>query len=392
MILSEKLKLVKPSVTLEITALSKQLKAAGKDIIALSAGEPDFDTPEHIKQAGKQAIDDGQTKYTAVDGTPALKAAIQNKLLQENGLSYEMNEICASVGAKQACYNLCQAVLNEGDEAIIPAPYWVSYPDMVLLAGGQPKIISCGIEQNFKITAEQLEPQMSDKTKLLFLNSPSNPTGAIYSEQELLDIAAVLNKWPEVLIASDDIYEHIILNDKTFLNIANVAPELKDRTIVLNGVSKAYAMTGWRIGYAAGSAEIIAAMRKIQGQSTSNPCAIAQAAATAALSGDQQCIQDMLAAFKERHAYVYQALNALPGVECIYSEGAFYSFADIRGAINNKGFANDVEFARVLLEESNVAVVPGSGFGLDGYMRLSFASSLETLQQAIGRIEAFLKA
>ena len=392
MILSEKLKLVKPSVTLEITALSKQLKAAGKDIIALSAGEPDFDTPEHIKQAGKQAIDDGQTRYTAVDGTPALKAAIQNKLLQENGLSYEMNEICASVGAKQACYNLCQAVLNEGDEAIIPAPYWVSYPDMVLLAGGQPKIISCGIEQNFKITAEQLEPQMSAKTKLLFLNSPSNPTGAIYSEQELLDIAAVLKKWPEVLIASDDIYEHIILNDKTFLNIANVAPELKDRTIVLNGVSKAYAMTGWRIGYAAGSAEIIAAMRKIQGQSTSNPCAIAQAAATAALSGDQQCIQDMLAAFKERHAYVYQALNVLPGVECIYSEGAFYSFADIRGAINNKGFANDVEFARVLLEESNVAVVPGSGFGLDGYMRLSFASSLETLQQAIGRIEAFLKA
>ena len=392
MILSEKLKLVKPSVTLEITALSKQLKAAGKDIIALSAGEPDFDTPEHIKQAGKQAIDDGQTRYTAVDGTPALKAAIQNKLLQENGLSYEMNEICASVGAKQACYNLCQAVLNEGDEAIIPAPYWVSYPDMVLLAGGQPKIISCGIEQNFKITAEQLEPQMSTKTKLLFLNSPSNPTGAIYSEQELLDIAAVLKKWPEVLIASDDIYEHIILNDKTFLNIANVAPELKDRTIVLNGVSKAYAMTGWRIGYAAGTAEIIAAMRKIQGQSTSNPCAIAQAAATAALSGDQQCIQDMLAAFKERHAYVYQALNALPGVECIYSEGAFYSFADIRGAIKNKGFANDVEFARVLLEESNVAIVPGSGFGLDGYMRLSFASSLETLQQAIGRIEAFLKA
>ncbi len=392
MILSEKLKLVKPSVTLEITALSKQLKAAGKDIIALSAGEPDFDTPEHIKQAGKQAIDDGQTRYTAVDGTPALKEAIQNKLLQENGLTYEMNEICASVGAKQACYNLCQAVLNEGDEAIIPAPYWVSYPDMVLLAGGQPKIISCGIEQNFKITAEQLEPQMSAKTKLLFLNSPSNPTGAIYSEQELLDIAAVLKKWPDVLIASDDIYEHIILNDKTFLNIANVAPELKDRTIVLNGVSKAYAMTGWRIGYAAGSAEIIAAMRKIQGQSTSNPCAIAQAAATAALSGDQQCIQDMLAAFKERHAYVYQALNALPGVECIYSEGAFYSFADIRGAINNKGFANDVEFARVLLEESNVAVVPGSGFGLDGYMRLSFASSLETLQQAIGRIEAFLKA
>ena len=392
MILSDKLKLVKPSVTLEITALSKQLKAAGKDIIALSAGEPDFDTPEHIKQAGKQAIDDGQTKYTAVDGTPALKEAIQNKLHQENGLSYEMNEICASVGAKQACYNLCQAVLNEGDEAIIPAPYWVSYPDMVLLAGGQPKIISCGIEQNFKITAEQLEPQMNAKTKLLFLNSPSNPTGAIYSEQELLDIAAVLKKWPEVLIASDDIYEHIILNDKTFLNIANVAPELKDRTIVLNGVSKAYAMTGWRIGYAAGSAEIIAAMRKIQGQSTSNPCAIAQAAATAALSGNQQCIQDMLAAFKERHAYVYQALNALPGVECIYSEGAFYSFADIRGAIKHKGFANDVEFARVLLEESNVAVVPGSGFGLDGYMRLSFASSLETLQQAIGRIEAFLKA
>ncbi len=392
MILSDKLKLVKPSVTLEITALSKQLKAAGKDIIALSAGEPDFDTPEHIKQAGKQAIDDGQTKYTAVDGTPALKEAIQNKLRQENGLSYELNEICASVGAKQACYNLCQAVLNEGDEAIIPAPYWVSYPDMVLLAGGQPKIISCGIEQNFKITAEQLEPQMNAKTKLLFLNSPSNPTGAIYSEQELLDIAAVLKKWPEVLIASDDIYEHIILNDKTFLNIVNVAPELKDRTIVLNGVSKAYAMTGWRIGFAAGSAEIIAAMRKIQGQSTSNPCAIAQAAATAALSGDQQCIQDMLAAFKERHAYVYQALNALPGVECIYSEGAFYSFADIRGAIKNKGFANDVAFARVLLEESNVAVVPGSGFGLDGYMRLSFASSLETLQQAIGRIEAFLKA
>jgi len=389
--LSNRVKSIKPSQTLAITARAKELRAQGLDIIGLGAGEPDFDTPEHIKDAAIQAIRDGFTKYTAVDGTPSLKQAIIDKFKRDNNIDYEMNQILVSVGGKQSSFNLLQALINPGDEVIIPAPYWVSYPDMTLLAEGVPVIVSAGIEQGYKITPEQLEAAITDRTRLIFINSPSNPTGAVYNHDELAALGGVLIKYPNVLIATDDMYEHILWTDAPFVNIVNACPELYDRTIVLNGVSKAYSMTGWRIGYCGGPADLIAAMKKTQSQSTSNPCSISQVAAEAALNGDQACITPMLKAFKERHDFVVDRLNAMNGVKCLPSDGTFYAFADFRDVITSRdGISNDLELADYLLNEAKVALVPGSAFGADGYMRLSYATSMENLDQALTRIESAL--
>lgn len=385
--LSERVKAIKPSPTLTITALASRLKQEGQDIIALAAGEPDFDTPQHIKAAAIAAIDQGYTKYTPVEGIPALRKAVAEKFRRENSLTYEPSQVLVSVGGKQSFYNLVQALINPGDEVIIPAPYWVSYLDIVLLAGGVPKVVQADLNKQFKITAEDLEKALSAKTRLLVLNSPSNPTGAVYTKRELEALGAVLRNWPEIMIASDDIYEHILLQeDEPFCNILNVCPDLYDRTIVLNGVSKAYAMTGWRIGYAAGPKMIIDAMASIQSQSTSNPTSISQYAALAALEGDQTCITPMVQAFRKRHAYLLGALNSIPGFRCLPSQGAFYSFPAVSEAMAQKGIANDVDFCSYLLKEAQVALVPGSAFGMDGYVRFSFATSLEVLQKAIERL------
>jgi aspartate aminotransferase len=389
--LSNRVQSIKPSQTLAITARAKELRAQGLDIIGLGAGEPDFDTPDHIKEAAIQAIRDGFTKYTAVDGTPALKQAIIDKFKRDNDLDYEMNQILVSVGGKQTSFNLLQALINPGDEVIIPAPYWVSYPDMTLLAEGVPVIVSAGIEQAYKISPEQLEDAITERTKLIFINSPSNPTGAVYSREELAELGEVLKKYPNVLIATDDMYEHILWTDSPFVNIVNACPALFDRTIVMNGVSKAYSMTGWRIGYCGGPSNLIAAMKKTQSQSTSNPCSISQVAAEAALNGDQGCITPMLKAFKERHDFVVERLNAMNGVKCLPSDGTFYAFADFRAAIAGRdGINNDLELADYLLNEAKVALVPGSAFGAEGYMRLSYATSMENLDQALSRIESSL--
>lgn len=386
--LSNRVQSIKPSQTLAITARAKELRAQGLDIIGLGAGEPDFDTPDHIKEAAIQAIRDGFTKYTAVDGTPGLKQAVIDKFKRDNDLDYEMNQILVSVGGKQTSFNLLQALINPGDEVIIPAPYWVSYPDMTLLAEGVPVIVSAGIEQAYKISPEQLEDAITDRTRLIFINSPSNPTGAVYSREELAALGQVLKKYPNILIATDDMYEHILWTDSPFVNIVNACPELYDRTIVMNGVSKAYSMTGWRIGYCGGPANLVAAMKKTQSQSTSNPCSISQVAAEAALNGDQGCIAPMLKAFKERHDFVVGRLNAINGVKCLPSDGTFYAFADFREAIANRdGINNDLELADYLLNEAKVALVPGSAFGAEGYMRLSYATSIENLDQALSRIE-----
>jgi aspartate aminotransferase len=390
-LLSDRVQRVKPSPTLAITARAKALKAAGQDIIGLGAGEPDFDTPEHIKEAAIRAINAGFTKYTAVDGTPELKAAVITKFQRENNLSYNDAQVLVSCGGKQSFYNLAQALLDHGDEVIIPAPYWVSYPDMVLLADATPVVIPTGIGQDFKITPQQLEKAITPKTKLFVLNSPSNPTGAVYDREELIALGKVLQRHSHVMVVTDDIYEHIVLDDAPFVNILNACPELYDRCIVLNGVSKAYSMTGWRIGYAAGPEWLIKGMKKIQSQSTSNPASISQAAAEAALAGDQSCIQVMLAAFKERHAFVLNSLNAINGIKCIPSQGAFYSFPDCSGAIEKvSGVDDDVGFAEFLINEAGVALVPGSAFGAPGYMRLSFATSMENLHHAMERLERVL--
>ena len=386
--LSNRVQSIKPSQTLAITARAKELRAQGLDIIGLGAGEPDFDTPDHIKEAAIQAIRDGFTKYTAVDGTPGLKQAVIDKFKRDNGLDYEMNQILVSVGGKQTSFNLLQALINPGDEVIIPAPYWVSYPDMTLLAEGVPVIVSAGIEQAYKISPEQLEDAITDRSRLIFINSPSNPTGAVYSREELAALGQVLKKYPNILIATDDMYEHILWTDSPFVNIVNACPELYDRTIVMNGVSKAYSMTGWRIGYCGGPANLVAAMKKTQSQSTSNPCSISQVAAEAALNGDQGCIAPMLKAFKERHDFVVGRLNAINGIKCLPSDGTFYAFADFREAIANRdGINNDLELADYLLNEAKVALVPGSAFGAEGYMRLSYATSMENLDQALSLIE-----
>ena len=384
--LSDRVLSIKPSPTLAVTNRAAQLKAAGKDIIGLGAGEPDFDTPEHIKAAAIKAIENGFTKYTAVDGTPGLKKAIIAKFKRDNGLDYQPNQILVSCGGKQSFFNLALAFLNKGDEVIIPAPYWVSYPDMVLMADATPVCVECPQSQNYKITPEQLEATITPKTKLLVLNSPSNPTGMVYSKAELLALADVLRKHPHVWVATDDMYEHIIWTTEPFVNIVTVAPDLYDRTLVLNGVSKAYAMTGWRIGYAAGPAKVIGAMKNVQSQSTSNPTSISQVAAEAALNGDQDVLKPMVKAFKERHDYVVAALNDIEGVSCSPADGAFYAFANVEGAIAKMGLKNDLQFSEVLLNTVGVAVVPGSAFGLDGHMRISYATSPAILQDAIARI------
>jgi aspartate aminotransferase len=389
--LSQRVQSIKPSPTLAITARAAALRAEGKDVIGLGAGEPDFDTPEHIKQAAITAINNGETKYTAVDGTVALKQAVIDKLARDNDLKYQLNEILVSVGGKQSFFNLSQALLDQGDEVIIPAPYWVSYPDMVLLAEGVPVIIEARQDQHFKITPEQLEAAITPKTRLFVINSPSNPSGKAYSEPELKALGDVLRRHPHVLIATDDMYEHILWADIGFHNIVTACPDLHDRTIVLNGVSKAYSMTGWRIGYAAGPAPLIGAMKKIQSQSTSNPASISQAAAVEALNGDQQCVQDMLAEFKKRHDMVVEKLNAIPGVDSLHSDGTFYVFPDISGAIGNMdGVNDDLEFAEALLADKGVAVVPGTAFGLKNHMRLSIATNEENLNNALDRIARFI--
>ena len=390
--LSRRVQAIKPSPTLAVTARAAALKATGRDIVGLGAGEPDFDTPQHIKEAAIDAINKGFTKYTAVDGTPGLKAAIIAKLKRDNGLDYTPMQILVSCGGKQSFFNLVQAVINPGDEVIVPAPYWVSYPDIVILADGKPVIVEAGIDQGFKITPAQLEAAITPKTRLFVINSPSNPTGAVYSREELAALGEVLRKHPQVLIASDDMYEHIRLDGAPFVNILNVCPDLYDRTLVLNGVSKAYSMTGWRIGYAAGPEAILRAMTNVQSQSTSNPTSISQVAAEAALNGDQGCITPMLDAFKARHRYVVDALNAIPGFNCVDSGGAFYAFPDVRAAIMNLlardviEAPTDIAFSEYLLESADVAVVPGSAFGAEGYIRLSFATSQANLEKALKRI------
>ncbi len=379
---------VKPSPTLAVAEKAAKLRAQGENIIGLGTGEPDFDTPEHIKKAGIAAIESGFTKYTAVDGIPELKEAVRDKFKRENQLDYQLNQILVSVGGKQSCFNLCLAFLNEGDEVIIPAPYWVSYPDMVLLAGGKPVMIDTTPAARYKITAEQLEAAITPKTKLLFLNSPSNPSGIAYSEHELQTLGEVLKNHPQILIATDDMYEHILWSGP-FVNIVNACPELYDRTIVLNGVSKAYAMTGWRIGYAAGPAPLIAAMKTIQSQSTTNPCSIAQKAAVAALNGGNETVIKMVQAFEKRHHYVVERLQAIPGIDVIPADGTFYIFPSVQKIIQQRGFANDIEFSEKLLQTVGVALVPGSAFGTEGCIRISFAVSLETLKDAMDRLQEF---
>lgn len=386
---SQRVQRVKPSPTLAVTAKAAELRAAGHDIIGLGAGEPDFDTPEHIKAAAVKAIADGKTKYTAVDGTTELKQAIIDKFQRDNGLSYTQSQILVSCGGKQSFFNLALALLDKGDEVVIPAPYWVSYPDMVVIAEGVPVIVEAGLENRFKITPEQLEAAITEKTKLVVLNSPSNPSGTAYSRKELEALGEVLKKYPDVMVATDDMYEHILWTEESFCNILMACPELYDRTIVLNGVSKAYSMTGWRIGYAGGPEWLIKNMKKIQSQSTSNPCSIAQAAAVEALIGSQDCVKEMLKVFKKRHDYVVGRLNQLPGVSAIEGDGTFYAFADFSDAMKTMGFEKDTDLAALFLEKG-VALVPGSAFGSDGCMRLSFATSDEALEKALDRLQTAL--
>jgi len=384
---SDRIQRVQPSATLAVTALANQLKAQGRDVIGLAAGEPDFDTPDYIKQAAIQAIHDGKTKYTAVDGTVELKQAIINKFKRENGLDYALDQILVSVGGKQVFYNLCQTLLNKGDEVIIPAPYWVSYPDIVKLADAEPVIVEGSIEQSLKITAGQLEAAITPKTKMVVINSPSNPSGKAYTRVELRELGDVLVMHPDIVVITDDIYEHIVWTAEGFLNILNVCPELYDQTVVLNGVSKAYSMTGWRIGYGGGPKQLIAGMKKIQSQSTSNPCSIAQAAALGALSGDQSFLPEVCAVFKERHDFVYSTLNAMDGVECLPSDGTFYSFPSFKAVIERlDSIEDDVQLSQHLLEKAEVALVPGTAFGSPGHVRISYATDMNSLEVALSRI------
>ncbi|HYN77499.1 MAG TPA: pyridoxal phosphate-dependent aminotransferase [Lamprocystis sp. (in: g-proteobacteria)] len=385
--LAARVQAVKPSATLAVDAKAKALKAAGQDVVGLGAGEPDFDTPDHIKAAAIEAINQGFTKYTAVDGMPSLKSAVSAKFKRENGLDYPPEQILVSCGGKHSFFNLALAVLDPGDEVVIPAPYWVSYPDMVLLASGAPVLVHAGADQHFKISPAQLKAALNEKTKLVVINSPSNPTGMSYSADELKALGAVLRDFPRALIATDDMYEHIRWAAAPFVNILNVCPDLAPRTLVLNGVSKAYSMTGWRIGYAGGPLEVIKAMTKIQSQSTSNPTSIAQVAAQAALEGPQDCIGVMVRAFKERHDHVLERLNAIPGIECLPTDGTFYLFPRVQRVIERlTGVTNDLEFAQFLLEKVGVALVPGSAFGLSGHVRISIATSPHNLDKAIDRI------
>ena len=390
---AQRLKAIKASPTLTITAKAARLKSEGKDIIGLGAGEPDFDTPQFIKDAAIAAMNRGMTKYTAAGGTPSLKKAVIAKYKRDNNLDYTEKQILVSCGGKQSCFNLCMALLDKGDEVIIPAPYWVSYPDMVMMADATPVMVAAGIEQGFRITAAQLEKAITPKTRMMFLNSPSNPSGAIYTKADLAALADVLRKHPRIVIATDDMYEHILLDGSKFVNILDAAPDLFGRTVVLNGVSKAYSMTGWRIGYCGGPEELIQAMENVQSHSTSNPSSISQYAAEAALNGDQSCIDSMVAAFKERGAFIASALNRIPGVKCLAPQGAFYVFPDCREAIRRLHAegkirsATDSALCEFLIEQPEaVAAVPGSAFGMEGYLRVSFATSLENLKKASQRM------
>jgi aspartate aminotransferase len=385
--LSHRVQAVKPSPTLAITARAAQMRAAGKDIVGLGAGEPDFDTPEHIKAAAVQALAKGFTKYTAVDGIPSLKKAIIDKFKKDNGLEYQPKQVLVSCGGKQSSYNLTQALLNAGDEVIIPAPFWVSYPDMVLLADGVPVIIETTQAQRFKITPEQLRAAITPKTRLIFINSPSNPSGIAYTLDELKALGDVLKDHPNIIIATDDMYEHILWKQGTFVNILNAHPDLYDRTVVMNGVSKAYSMTGWRIGYAAGPADLIEAMTTVQSQSTSNPTSISQVAAEAALTGDQSFINDMCVEFKKRHDYVVAEFNKIDGIECIETDGTFYVFPNIEKLLARlDGIDDDLAFSEYLIEKAGVALVPGSAFGTPGHIRISIATSMANLEKAMERI------
>ena len=392
MSLSTRVQAIKPSPTLAVAARAAKLKAEGRDIIGLGTGEPDFDTPQHIKDAAIGAINKGFTKYTAVGGTPTLKAAIIAKFKRDNGLDYTAKQVLVSCGGKQSFFNLVLSTINPGDEVIITAPYWVSYPDIVLIAEGKPVIVQADIAQGFKLTPAQLEAAITPKSRMIVINSPSNPSGAMYTLDDLKALGEVLRKHPNILIATDDMYEHIQLGEDKFYNILNACPDLYDRTMVLNGVSKAYAMTGWRIGYAAGPENIITAMENVQSQSTSNPTSISQVAAEAALNGDQNCLAPMITAFRERHVFVVNELNKIPGVKCLMAGGAFYAFPDAREAIarlhqqDKIKETTDIALSEYLLAEAGVAVVPGSAFGSEGYVRLSFATSMTNLQQALERI------
>ena len=395
-IVSNNLKRIKPSPTLAVNQKARELKAAGKDVISLGAGEPDFDTPNNIKQAAIKAINDGDTKYTAVDGTPALKDAIIKKFKRENNLNYQTDQITVGAGGKHVIYNAMVATLNEGDEVVIPAPYWVSYPDIVLLAGGTPIILECNEKQGFKINPAELEKSITKKTKWIILNSPSNPTGACYSEEDIREISKILAKHPHVYILSDDIYEHVAYEGFKFFTIAQVA-ELKERVLTMNGVSKAYSMTGWRIGYAAGPKEIIKAIAKIQSQSTTNPSSISQAAAVEALNGTQDFIKERAISFQERRDFVVKALNEIDGIKCLNPDGAFYVFPSCKDLIGKKDtngneLKTDTDFVQSLLENSGVAVVQGSAFGLEGFFRISYATSMKNLHKALEKISSFCKS
>ena len=391
--LSQRAASIKPSPTLAVTARAAELRAAGRDIISLGAGEPDFDTPEHIKEAAITALKEGQTKYTPVDGAPALKQAISDKFRRENRLEYGADQILVSCGAKHSLDTLFQAALDPGDEVIIAAPYWVSYPDMAKLAGARPVIIETGIQDHFKLAPDKLRAAISAKTRMVVLNSPSNPTGASYAEGELAALGAVLLEHPSIRVVTDDIYEHILWGQDSFVNIVNACPGLYARSIVINGVSKAYSMTGWRIGYAGGPLALIQGMKKIQSQSTSNANSIAQAAAVAALNGDQGYIHQSTGLFKQRHDFVLQAMRSIEGVSCLPSQGTFYSFPDMSGLIASlAGINTDIELAEFFLERAGVALVPGSAFGAPGCMRLSYATSMENLEQSVARIKAALAA
>ena len=395
-IISDSLKRIKPSPTIAVTQKARELRAAGKDVIGLGAGEPDFDTPDNIKEAAIKAIKDGETKYTAVDGTSDLKKAIVDKFKRENNLNYTTDQITVGAGGKHVIYNLMMATLNKGDEVIIPAPYWVSYPDIVLLAGANPIVIECSEEQGFKLTAKDLESSITNNTKWVILNSPSNPTGACYTEQEIKNLAQVLRRKPHVNVLSDDIYEHVTYEGFKFFTIAQI-PELKNKVVTMNGVSKSYAMTGWRIGYAAGDKEVIKAIAKIQSQSTTNPSSISQAAAVEALNGTQDFIPIRSLAFQERRDFVVNSLNAIDGINCLKPDGAFYVFPSCKDLIgkkdkNGKKLENDTDFVQSLLENNNVAVVQGSAFGLEGFFRISYATSMKNLEKAMERIKSFCES
>ena len=391
--ISQRVDQIKPSATIQVSMQAMALQAQGQDIVSLGFGEPDFDTPPHIRQAAIAAIEAGATRYTAVDGTPELKSAIIAKLQRENGLDFEPDQIIVSNGAKQSLFNLMMAVLNRGDEVIVPAPYWVSYPDMVKLAEGLPAILAASPENDYKITARELQNTLNDNTRMLILNSPSNPTGKVYSEREYAELGAVLVDHPKVFVACDDIYEHIYWGEGPYRTFLNACPELANRTLLVNGVSKGYAMTGWRIGYLAGPADLVAAMCKVQGQSTSCPGSVSQAAATAALNGPQDCVEEMRQAFRKRYEYVHAALNAIEGVECPTCDGAFYAFPSFQGFIDRvDGIRDDVDLAAWLLEHAGVSTVPGTAFGAPGHLRLSYAASMDYLKDAIARIRRAVEA